>query len=175
MGLRVSIWLTLLSAAVPAVAAAGKLPAAAPPPSLLLVTLDTTRADAVGVYGSALAATTPNLDALAAAGVRYARAVAPAPLTLPSHASLLTGLDPLEHTVRGNGTAALPEGIPTVAGELSSRGYATAAFVGSRVLDRRFGLDRGFSTYDDAMPAERIGEYGYPERPADAVTDAAIA
>lgn len=175
MGLRLSLWLAVVTAAMPAVAAAEKLPAAAPPPSLLLITLDTTRADAVGVYGGALAATTPNLDALSASGVHYAHAVAPAPLTLPSHASLLTGLDPLEHTVRGNGTAALPPGVATLAGVLAARGHATAAFVGSRVLDRRFGLDRGFSTYDDAMPAERIGEYGYPERPADAVTDAAIA
>jgi arylsulfatase A-like enzyme/Flp pilus assembly protein TadD len=175
MSRRFSLWLAVVAASMTATAAAEGLHAATPPPSLLLITLDTTRADAIGAYGGAAAAVTPNLDALAAAGVRYARAVAPSPLTLPSHASLLTGLDPLEHSVRGNGTAALPAGIPTLAAALGERGYATAAFVASRVLDRRFGLDRGFATYDDAMLAERTGEYGYPERPADAVTDAAIA
>ena len=176
MGVRVSLWLAVVAAVAAAAAPAGQetQPAAASP-SLLLITLDTTRADAVGAYDGAAAAATPELDALAAAGVRYARAIAASPLTLPSHATLLTGLDPIEHSVRGNGTAALPAGIPTLAAALSERGYSTAAFVASRVLDRRFGLDRGFGRYDDAMLAERIGEYGYPERPADAVTDAAIA
>lgn len=146
---------------------------AASSPSLLLVTLDTTRADALGAWSGGGAAT-PNLDALAAAGVRYARSVAPSPLTLPSHATLLTGLDPLEHGVRGNGTGALPAGVATLAGSLRAQGFATAAVVASRVLDRRFGLDRGFDLYDDAMLAEHVGEYGYPERTADAVTDVAV-
>ncbi len=142
-------------------------------PSLVLITLDTTRADAVGVYGGH--SHTPVLDGLAASGTRWARAVAPAPLTLPSHTTLLTGLDPPQHGVRTNGGETLPPGVPTLAEELASRGYSTAAFVGSRVLDRRFGLNRGFELYDDVMLAERVGEYGYPERPADAVTDAALA
>ena len=142
-------------------------------PNLVLITLDTTRADAVGAYGGA--ALTPVLDGLAAAGTRWTGAVAPAPLTLPSHATLLTGLDPPEHGVRSNGGEVLPSGIPTLAEMLASRGYSTAAFVGSRVLDRRFGLGRGFALFDDDMLAERVGEYGYPERPADAVTDAALA
>ncbi len=142
-------------------------------PNLVLITLDTTRADAVGAYGSSLR--TPALDGLAASGTRWTRAVAPAPLTLPSHATLLTGLDPPQHGVRSNGGEALPATIPTVAEVLADRGYATAAFVGSRVLDRRFGLDRGFEVYDDDMLAERVGEYGYPERAADEVTDAALA
>ncbi len=143
------------------------------PPSLVLLTLDTTRSDHLGAYGAAGAAT-PVLDALAARGTRYARAIAPSPLTLPAHASLLTGLDPPEHGVRENGTAILPPDLPTLATAFRRRGYATGAFVASRVLDRRFGLDRGFDTYDDRMAAERLGQYGYPERDAGAVTSAAL-
>lgn len=140
---------------------------------LILVTLDTVRSDRLGCYGSRIAET-PVLDALAATGVRYARALAPAPLTLPAHASLMTGLDPPEHGLRDNGSDALPVDVPTLAATLSAAGYATAAFVASRVLDRRFGLARGFDHYDDRMPAEIVGEYGYPERDAVQVTTAAL-
>ncbi len=87
----------------------------------------------------------------------------------------MTGLNPPEHGVRDNGVSALPADVPTLAAVLTGRGYTTAAFVSSRVLDRRFGLDRGFAVYDDAMVAERVGEQGYPERSAGAVTDAALA
>ena len=148
--------------------------AADPPPSLVLLTLDTTRADYVGrsVAGKSV---TPSLDALARAGTRFSNALAPAPLTLPAHCSLMTGLNPPEHGVRDNGVSSLPADVPTLAAVLSRRGYTTAAFVSSRVLDRRFGLDRGFAVYDDAMVAERVGEQGYPERRAGAVTDAALA
>jgi arylsulfatase A-like enzyme/Flp pilus assembly protein TadD len=148
----------------------------APPParpSLVLLTLDTTRADSIGCYGAARAAT-PNLDALAARGTRYARALTSSPLTFPAHCSLMTGLDPPFHGVRDNGTAILPSSLPTLATVLRARGYATGAFVSSRVLDRRFGLDRGFRTYDERMAAERQGEHGYPERDAQAVTSAAL-
>ena len=150
----------------------GGRPAAAP--SLVLLTLDTTRADALGCYGAA-AGSTPNLDALAARGTRYLRALTSSPLTLPAHCSLMTGLDPPFHGVRDNGTAILPSSVPTLASVLATRGYSTAAFVSSRVLDRRFGLDRGFGLYDERMAAEREGEHGYPERDANAVTSAAIA
>ncbi len=149
-------------------------PKAAPsPPSLLLITLDTTRADALGCYG-APANPTPNLDSIAARGVRYQRALTASPLTLPSHTSILTGLAPPEHGVRHNGTAALGSGVPTVATVLQGSGYTTGAFVASRVLDHRFGLARGFDHYDDRMAAELVGEYGYPERDAARVTDAAL-
>ncbi|HEX4440282.1 MAG TPA: sulfatase-like hydrolase/transferase [Thermoanaerobaculia bacterium] len=149
-------------------------PASAPRPSIVLITLDTFRADHVGAQlgGKTL---TPNLDALARGGTRYLRALAPAPLTLPAHCSLMTGLDPPAHGVRDNGASALPDDVPTLAAALAAGGYATAAFVGSRVLDHRFGLDRGFAVYDDAMTAEEVGEQGYPERRAAAVTDAALA
>jgi arylsulfatase A-like enzyme/Flp pilus assembly protein TadD len=115
------------------------------------------------------------LSALAARGTRWNQAVTPTPLTLPAHASLLTGLVPPEHGLRDNGTAVLPKDVPTLAAAFSSRGYTTAAFVASRVLDRRFGLARGFGHYDDKAPAEQIGEYGYPERNARQMTDAARA
>jgi choline-sulfatase len=150
------------------------LAAAGPPPNLVLLTLDTTRSDHLGSYGDAKART-PVLDALAARGTRYARALTAAPLTLPAHCSLLTGLEPPEHGVRDNGVSVLPSGLPTLATVLRARGYATGAFVSSRVLDRRFGLGRGFEVYDDRMAAERTGEYGYPERNAEAVTTAALA
>lgn len=153
--------------------AASAVPAAAPLPDLLLVTLDTTRADALGAYGGA--ARTPNLDALAVAGVRFDEALTAAPLTLPAHATLFTGLDPIEHGLRDNGAGALAPGIPTLAEALRARGYATAGVIASRVLDRRFGLDRGFDLYEETMAAERLGEYGYPERSAAEVVDAALA
>ncbi len=163
----------LLAAVLLLPAPARPAAAASPPPSVLLVTLDTTRADALGAYGAAPGAT-PTLDRLAAGGTRWARAISPAPLTLPSHATLLTGLYPPEHGLRENGVGSLPRDLPTLATRLSARGYASAAFVASLVLDRRFGLDRGFTHYDDTMAAERLGEYGYPERDAREVTDAAL-
>lgn len=151
-----------------ALAVAVVRPAPAGPPSVVLLTLDTTRADALGVR-------TPTLSALAARGTRWTGAVSPVPLTLPAHVSLLTGLAPPEHGIHDNGTAVLPKDVPTLASAFAARGYATAGFVASRVLDRRFGLDRGFQVYDDKAPAEQIGEYGYPERNARQMTDAALA
>ncbi len=144
------------------------------PPSIVLITLDTTRADRVGSRQDG-APLTPNLDVLARSGTRYANALTASPLTLPAHCSLMTGLDPPSHGVRDNGVASLPEDVPTLSAAFSRRGYATGAVVASRVLDRRFGLARGFDAYDDAMVAEQVGEQGYPERDAAAVTGAALA
>ncbi len=118
--------------------------------NVLLVTLDTTRADHLGCYGRR-DARTPRLDRLAAEGVRFENAIADAPITLPSHASILTGLYPFEHGVRNNGNFYLGERFETLATVLRKRGYRTAAFVSSFVLDRRYGLARGFETYDDRM------------------------
>src|SRR4029453_2296103 len=103
-------------------------PAAAARPNVLLVTIDTLRADHVGCYGHA-GASTPTLDALAARGVRFATAVAHAPLTGPSHASVLTGLTPLGHGFRDNGGFALPASVKTAAETFRGAGYRTAAFV----------------------------------------------
>jgi arylsulfatase A-like enzyme/Tfp pilus assembly protein PilF len=130
--------------------------APATPPSILLVTLDTTRADRLGSYGYA-DADTPNLDRLARDGVRFERALSPVPLTLPAHASLMTGRHPFSHGVRNNGHFILPDDVPTLAALLSSRGYDTAAFVSSFVLDRQFGLARGFARYDDGLDEAPVG------------------
>ena len=119
--------------------------------NVLLVTIDTLRADHLGCYGHA-AALTPTIDGLAARGVRFATAVAHVPLTGPSHASLLTGRTPLGHGFRDNGGYAIPAGVKTAAEDFRQAGYRTAAFVSGFPLDRRFGFDRGFDTYDDHLP-----------------------
>jgi choline-sulfatase len=143
--------------------------------NVLLVTLDTTRADHLGCYGRA-SAQTPALDGLAARGVLWEHALSTAPLTTPAHASLLTGLYPPAHGVRNNGSAPLDAAHPTLAGLLRERGYATAAFVSAFVLDRRYGLDRGFEVYDDAIePTTAAAAFGSRDsRSARAVTDAAL-
>lgn len=125
-------------------------------PNVLLVTLDTTRADRIGCYGYA-PARTPALDALAARGVLCEHAYTVAPLTLPAHVSLFTGLFPAETGVRTNGRGRLDEALPTLAEFLKRRGYATAAFVASFVLDHKFGVERGFKTYDDEIVGGESG------------------
>ncbi len=145
------------------------------PERVLLITVDTLRADRVGAYGDALAHT-PALDALAAAGARFDAAISPTPITLPAHATLMTGLEPPRHGVRGNGVFALPAEIPTLAEHMQASGFATAAFVGAIVLDRHYGLDRGFAHYDDAMSLRHSGkDGGYAERRAEQVVDSALA
>jgi arylsulfatase A-like enzyme/Flp pilus assembly protein TadD len=116
--------------------------------SVLLVTLDTLRADRLGAYGDALAST-PWMDRLAAAGVRFDAAHAHNVVTLPSHANILSGRLPFEHGVRDNSGFRFPPALPTLASLLRARGYRTGAFVSAFALDSRFGLDRGFETYDD--------------------------
>jgi len=142
-------------------------------PDIVLVTLDTTRADRLGCYGDA-SARTPVLDGLAAGGARFTRALTASPLTLPAHASLMTGVDPPGHGLHDNGLAALGGDLPTLAQRFREGGYSTGAVVASGVLDHRFGLDRGFDHYDDALNADHLGEYGYPERDAAAVTRAGL-
>ena len=126
--------------------------AGAPSYNILLITLDTTRADYLGCYGHQPAGT-PNLDRLALEGVRFARVYCPAPLTLPSHCSIMTGLDPAAHGVHNNGHDLTP-GIKTLAEILKGHGYSTSAFVSSFSVDSRFGLDRGFDVYDDTFRSE---------------------
>jgi choline-sulfatase len=118
--------------------------------NILLVTIDTMRADRLGAYGYARARTR-HLDKLASEGVRFEWAFSPAPITLPAHASILTGLYPFEHGVRNNGNFYLADRFETLPAVLSAQGYRTAAFVSSFVLDRRYGLARGFESYDDRM------------------------
>jgi len=118
------------------------------PPSLLLVTLDTWRWDSIGLSGSGRVQT-PNLDRLGREGVYEPEAETPYPLTTPAHASLLTGLFPLNHGILDCLNYSLPPSVPTLAEAFRAQGFTTAAFVSSLSLDRRFGLDRGFGTYDE--------------------------
>ncbi len=140
---------------------------------LLLITLDTTRGDHNGCYGYQ-SARTP-LDSLAAAGVMCEHAFTVAPLTLPAHASLMTGLYPAEHGIRTNGRGRLEGGIPVLAEILRRQGYDTAAFVAAFVLDRKFGLDRGFKVYDDDVSSDDpTTELLHRQRQGAEVVDAAI-
>ena len=142
----------------------------APRPNILLVTIDTLRADRIG------AGVAPNLDRLAASGLRFTAARSAVPLTLPSHTTILTGLLPPAHGVRENGVDALDERHPTVARLLKDAGYQTAAFIGADVLDRRFGLARGFDVYDDRIPRDpNATERLEAERRASVVVDHALA
>ncbi len=135
-------------------------------PSILLVTLDTTRADSIGPEAKGIV--TPGFDALASRGRRFRQAYAAVPETLPSHSSLMTGLYPAGHGVRENARYLSPSHA-VLAERLHEAGYATAAFVSSFVLARRFGLARGFDVYDDELPA------GQAERTARDTTERALA
>src|SRR5215831_2951051 len=116
-------------------------------PDVVLVTMDTTRADRLEAYGGE-PGTTPALDSLAAAGVVFQRAYTHVPITLAAHASILTGLTPAHHGVHNNATFVLAPGFPTLAEAFSRAGYRTAAFVSAVVLDRQYGLSRGFDHYE---------------------------
>jgi arylsulfatase A-like enzyme/Flp pilus assembly protein TadD len=132
--------------------------------SVLLISIDTLRADALGAYGNA-AAETPWMDRLASRGVRFARARAHNVVTLPSHANLLSGQYPLAHGVRDNSGFRFPPATSTLATVLKARGYRTSAFVSAFPLDSRFGLDAGFDVYDDHVGAsEASGAFVMPER-----------
>jgi choline-sulfatase len=118
------------------------------PLNVLLITVDTLRADAVGAYGHA-SAVTPWIDRLANGGVRFDRAHAHNVVTLPSHANILSGRLPTDHGVRDNAGFRFPQSLDTIATILKGRGYRTGAFVSAFPLDARFGLARGFDLYDD--------------------------
>jgi arylsulfatase A-like enzyme/Flp pilus assembly protein TadD len=152
---------------------------AAPPsndsPNVVLITIDTVRADHLGCYGYKLIET-PNLDALAAAGVRFTDAYTPVPITLPAHSVMLTGTYPMRtgmHDFSGN---RLNSSQPTLATLLRAKGYATAAVVGSAVLDSRFGLNRGFDFYYDHFDFSRLDEKNIDAmmRPGGEVVDRAL-
>ncbi len=146
-----------------------------PPPSLVLMTLDTVRADHLGAYGYR-AAETPWLDRLAREGIRFEQVSSQVPLTLPSHATILSGLLPPHHGLRNNGIGTFPDGPATLATLLSGAGYRTGAFVGAFVLDRRFGLGRGFDVYDDEVVRDPgAGTVLEAERPGREVMDRALA
>ncbi len=125
-------------------------PGQKPQYNVLLITLDTTRADRLGAYGNN-PSITPNLDVLAEKGVVFESAFCNVPLTLPSHASMLTGLLPPEHGLRLNSRGSLKDKVPMLSELFSQSGYRTAAFLAAPVLDARYGLDRGFDVYDDEI------------------------
>lgn len=138
----------------------------APRPSILLITLDTTRADAIGP--EAVGVSTPAFDAIAARGQRFRQAYATVPETLPSHTSIMSGLYPAAHGVHENARVVSAD-TPLTAVDLKAAGYRTSAFVSSFVLARRFGLARGFDVYDDGLPT------GQAERSAADTAERAIA
>jgi len=137
---------------------------------IILVTIDTLRADRLGAYGSAKGLT-PALDRFAQGAARFTAAVTQVPLTLPAHATILTGLHPAKHGVRTNDGFRLAAGVPTLAEALRARRYATAAFIGGYPLQASFGLARGFDRYDDDF----LRAAGTVERSADEVVRSALA
>jgi arylsulfatase len=150
----------------------GCAPESSPPRLLLLISVDTLRADRLGGYGSDLALT-PNLDALARQSLVFEAAYAPTSFTLPSIGALLTGRYPEEIGLLGNRSALAPS-VPTLANELGESGWRSAAVVGNLVLRRNAGLAHGFDDYDDDLPAHESAR-GWPERIARDTTDAALA
>lgn len=142
------------------------------PPNVILVTWDTVRADHVGQAPDGQD-TTPHWTALSESGVSFTQTRTPSPITLPAHATILTGLEPPGHGVRTNGLFQLPADHPTLADRLSAEGWATAAFVSASVLDGAYGLDRGFGHYDDEVESSPFRRL-FGERRASASVDAAI-
>ena len=147
-----TVWTIALALACATGVSTSSLVPTQPPstPNVLLITVDTLRADRLGSYGHT-SARTPVLDALAAAGVRFADATAHAPLTHPSHAAILSGRYPGAYGIRLNGMDPLPSSAVTLAERLKATGYRTGAVTASVVLDSAHGLDQGFDDYDDAI------------------------
>lgn len=145
--------------------------------NLLIITIDTLRADHVGIYGNANQplVKTPNIDRLAEKGVWFRNAYSHVPLTLPSHCSLFSGTLPIFHGVRDNGYR-LPSSTETLAEIFKKSGYLTAAFVGAFPLDSRFGLNKGFDVYDDLYGSKNaIRDLTFIERQAEDVNRNALA
>ena len=141
--------------------------------NVLLITIDTIRADRIGCYGSDRVKT-PNIDALAENGALFTRAFAHNPMTLPSHTNILLGATPLYHGVHENSKAVVAEKFMTLAEFLRDKGYATGAFIGAFPLDSRFGLAQGFDVYDESYPSKAEEAFALAERRADKVMAAAM-
>jgi arylsulfatase A-like enzyme/Tfp pilus assembly protein PilF len=150
-------------------------PPANVPPNVVLITIDTVRADHLGCYGYKLIET-PHLDALAAAGVRFANAYTPVPITLPAHSVILTGTYPMRTGMHDFGGNRLSASQATLATLLHERSYSTGAVMGSAVLDSRFGLNRGFDFYYDRFDFSRLDERNIDAmmRPGNEVVDHAL-
>ncbi len=143
--------------------------------NIVVITLDTMRADHIGAYGSTLVKT-PAIDRLAGEGTRFAQAMSSAPLTLPAHSSMFTGRFPPEHGVRDNGGFFLAPEQTTMAEILKAQGFATGGFIAAFVLDGKWGIDQGFDEYfDDFDISERRGRsLGNIQRPGNEVVDKAL-
>jgi len=143
--------------------------------NVILITLDTTRADRIGCYGFP-GVETPTLDLLASRGVRFDRCYAQTPLTLPSHTSIMTGTLPVFHGVRDNGGFLVPQQLKTMAELFKDKGYATGAFIAAYVLDSKWGLNQGFDTYFDKFDLSKFKRIslGTVQRPANEVLDEAL-
>lgn len=139
----------------------------------LVITIDTLRADRLSSFGSTTVST-PDIDRIAAEGFGFTRCFAHTVTTLPSHANIFLGVLPPYHGVHDNANFVVPEGITTMAEVFRQSGYETAAFVGAYPLDRRFGLDRGFSLYDDDYGTQDFSRPVFVERPASEVVDRAL-
>src|SRR3954463_9218229 len=172
-------WMSLARRAVISIngEALGHLPVGVRPGdlNLLIVTLDTTRADRIHAYGFD-GIETPNLDRMAREGVLFEQAVAPAPLTLPAHSSIFTGRFPPAHGVRDNGGFFLDARETTLAERLQARGFRTGGFVGAYVLDHKWGIAQGFQTYFDDFDLSKYQSLslGSVDRPGNEVADKAL-
>lgn len=162
--------------------ALGRLPPSVRPDRLnvLLVTLDTTRADRIGAYGRRIGtphAPTPALDALAERGALFLHAASVTPLTLPSHSTLMTGLLPAAHGVRDNGGYRLSDARRTLAELFAAAGFRTGGFVSAYVLDRKWGIAQGFEEYFDDfdLAAAKTLSMGEIQRPGDETVARAVA
>jgi arylsulfatase A-like enzyme/Tfp pilus assembly protein PilF len=171
---RRAIPLLALSLGLGASACGRRAPAHDPDLNVLLITIDTLRADALGAYGNTTVST-PWIDRLAKEGIRFDRAHAHSVVTLPSHASILSGRYPTVHGIRDNAGFRFPQTLDTLATLLKARGYRTGAFVSAFPLDARFGLARGFDVYDDSYgkAAEKTA-FHMPERPGGETVGAAM-
>ena len=143
--------------------------------NVVVVTLDTTRADRLGCYGFSQIET-PHIDALARQGVVFENATSTAPLTFPSHSSIFTGLIPPHHGARDNGGFFLDDARTTLAERLKAAGYATGAFIGAWVLESRWGLAQGFDEYSDRFDLSKykVISLGTVQKPGDEVMDGAL-
>jgi arylsulfatase A-like enzyme/Tfp pilus assembly protein PilF len=160
---------------VEARASIASLRAAAPDVNVVVVTLDTTRADRLGCYGFS-GIETPHIDALAREGLVFENATSTAPLTFPSHSSIFTGLIPPHHGAHDNGGFFLDEARTTLAERLKAAGYATGAFIGAWVLESRWGLAQGFDEYSDRFELSKykVVSLGTVQKPGDEVMDGAL-
>ncbi|MCU1385177.1 MAG: hypothetical protein JWL71_3874 [Acidobacteria bacterium] len=164
---------SVTSAAVASVLSVALLSQPPPRPNVLLITIDTVRADHIGAYGDAKAST-PVLDRLAREGIRFADATTQAPLTAPAHAALLTGSYPARFGVRDNATTPVPDSALTAAEIFKGQGYRTGGFVGAFILSAPYGFAQGFDTFDADFPGFSDGVKLQVQRRGDAVVDAAV-